>query len=135
MSERSHAGGSKSMASRPASGRAGRAPASPAPTTPDHSAARRGVLEAGRNPPPVAGGPASHTAKRGDPSTTQPWLRPVLGPRPPGPRPQCAEEARVKLASLHPGLLVLGELEHPHAPLGLLRGIRSGATTPFSSSS
>ncbi|HYY22783.1 MAG TPA: response regulator transcription factor [Thermoleophilaceae bacterium] len=39
---------------------------------------------------------------------------------------QCAEEARVKLASLHPHLLVLGEFEHPHAPLELLRGIRSG---------
>ena len=39
---------------------------------------------------------------------------------------QCTEEARVKLASLHPDLLVVGELEHPHAPLELLRGIRSG---------
>src|SRR5919202_2740450 len=38
----------------------------------------------------------------------------------------CAEQARVKLASLHPDLLVLGEFERPHASLEFLRGIRSG---------
>ena len=35
------------------------------------------------------------------------------------------EEARVRLASFHPDLLVLGELEGPREQLGLLRGIRS----------
>jgi DNA-binding response OmpR family regulator len=38
---------------------------------------------------------------------------------------QSAEETRVKLATFHPDLLVLGELGRPHDPLGLLRGIRS----------
>jgi two-component system, OmpR family, phosphate regulon response regulator PhoB len=37
---------------------------------------------------------------------------------------QCAEEARVKLASLHPAGLVLGELGQPHEQLMFLRSIR-----------
>jgi hypothetical protein len=39
---------------------------------------------------------------------------------------QCSEEARIKLANLHPRMLMLGELEQPHAALSLLRAIRSG---------
>ena len=37
-----------------------------------------------------------------------------------------AEDARVKLAHLHPELLVLGELDDLHGQLELLRGIRAG---------
>jgi CheY-like chemotaxis protein len=39
---------------------------------------------------------------------------------------QCSEEARIKLANLHPRVLVLAELEQPHDALSLLRAIRSG---------
>ncbi len=45
---------------------------------------------------------------------------------------QCAEEARVKLAHLHPELLVLGELERPHTELELLRASAPAGSTPWS---
>ena len=40
-------------------------------------------------------------------------------------RAAAAEEARAKLAHLHPDALLLGELEQPHAHLSFLRGIRA----------